>query len=485
MANNLKTIVTIPGWAEFLESDQAREITMPAQAYAYVPLVARATQLRCNALARVPVAIYAGENEIEWPFVTSAYELLWKTEASLLLHGAAYIEIIRTKLRGKPVDLRWINPTTMQTNYVNGQIVHTQNGKLIPNEDLIYIREFSLRDDIRPGDSAAKIALMDAGLLRYMSRFASAFFQNGAMPVTVAFIEGLANDDEAQRVQGRLRQVMAGIRNAMKLIVLNRKIEPKVISQPLKDLAMPDLYAQAVNNVAWAFQLNKAVLEDTANRATAQEYRLGLYQDVVEPRARMLEGELNRQLFSTMNLRLEFKFEQMDIYQEDESQRAASLAAIVNAINTNPDVAQFAMDILGYDLSDEQRAMLDAIIQRKNDNREQMQQLQQRAQEQPQLQEQQPAQQKTYAQIDLERWQKKCLNRLADGKSADCAFTSNAIDDWTRLQIAKHLPECKTADDVRELFAPYLQMNRGVGESEIKMLADAINKLAEKHDAQD
>jgi hypothetical protein len=241
--------------------------------------------------------------------------------------------------------------------------------------------------------------------------------------------------------------------------------------------------------VAWAFQLNKAVLEDTANRATAQEYRLGLYQDVVEPRARMLEGELNRQLFSGMGLRLEFKFEQMDIYQEDESQRAASLAAIVNAINTNPDVAQFAMDILGYDLSDEQRAMLDAIIQRKNDNREQMQQLQQRAQEQAQPpaqeQQQQPAQQKTYAQIDLERWQKKCLNRLADGKSADCAFTSTAIDNWTRLQIAKHLPECKTADDVRELFAPYLQMSSGVSESEIKMLADAINKLAEKHDAQD
>jgi HK97 family phage portal protein len=484
MANHLKTIVTIPGWAEAIENDPAREIDTPARAYAYVPLVARATQLRCNALARVPVALYAGENEIAWPFATSAYELLWKIEASLLLHGAAYLEIIRTKIRGKPADLRWINPTTMQTNYIGGQIVHSQNGKPFPAEDLIYIREFSLRDDIRPGDSAAKIALTDAGLLRYMSRFASAFFQNGAMPVTVAFVEGLASDDEAQRVQGRLRQMMTGIRNAMKLVVLNRKIEPKVISQPLRELAMPELYAQAVNNVAWAFQLNKAVLEDTANRATAQEYRLGLYQDVVEPRARLLEGELNRQLFGGMGLRLEFQFQQMDIYQEDEAQRASSLAAIVNAINANPDVAQFAMALLGYDLTAEQQAMLEAIIERKAENRERMAQLQPPPQ-QPPAQEQPPAQPKTYAQIDLERWQKKCLNRLAEGKSADCPFTSTAIDDLTRLHIAKYLPECKTADDVRGLFAPYLQMTAGASESEIKLLADAINRLAEKHDAQD
>ena len=96
MADTYKTITNIPGWVEMLTSDGVPDSV--ATLYKRVPIFFRAVQLRCDALSSVPVKIYKGEdNEVDWPYPTKLGELLWRWEASCLLAGAAFGEIITNK----------------------------------------------------------------------------------------------------------------------------------------------------------------------------------------------------------------------------------------------------------------------------------------------------------------------------------------------------------------------------------------------------
>ena len=374
-----KSIVSIPAWAQALHEGAAGAkdtINTPAAAYAYVPLVYRAVRLRADALTRVPIYFTKldGETEVPNPFPDCDFmDLLWKTEAALCLQGANYIEKIQTVRSKKTSGLQWVNPLTMNARMVKsnaGMVYEFQqgtNGAKFNLDTMIYMREFSLLGDmmpngsVMPGDSSAKVSLNDAALMRYMSRFAARFFESGAMPITVLQVDGIVDKDEADRIQGWFKRAAAGIRNAFSVLALSRAIEPKVISQPLKDLAMPELNQQARHAVALAFGIPQTMLEDAANYATSAEHRLSFWSDTVRPRGDWLAEQFNRQLFHKMGIQMSFGFDELDIFQEDENQRATSLNSIVTAINTNPAVATWAMGVLGYDLNEDQKRELDVI----------------------------------------------------------------------------------------------------------------------------
>jgi hypothetical protein len=120
---NTKTIVSIPAWAQALHEGggEARDtINSAAMAYAYVPLIFRATRLVCNALVAAPVRFYKGKTEVDFPFKdVSIDDLLWKSQAAMSLIGANYVEKIPTVRNSKKiVSLKWVNPTTMTVRLV-------------------------------------------------------------------------------------------------------------------------------------------------------------------------------------------------------------------------------------------------------------------------------------------------------------------------------------------------------------------------------
>jgi hypothetical protein len=88
----VKAITQIPGWAERLQSSD--KLTGTGASYAKVPLVFRALNLRCNALVEMPWHLYkvTGRElkKVDWPFETQFDDLLWRSEASLLLAGAGF-----------------------------------------------------------------------------------------------------------------------------------------------------------------------------------------------------------------------------------------------------------------------------------------------------------------------------------------------------------------------------------------------------------
>jgi HK97 family phage portal protein len=504
-----KAIVSIPAWAQALhEGDGGAKDTIgsAAAAYAFVPLVYRAVRLRCDSLASVPLYFTKldGETEIDPPFEGVDWkDLLWKTEAALALHGANYVEKIARVRSKKTGALAWINPVTMSARMVKGDdgipahvFQQGTNGSKWTLDDMVYMREFSLLGDmmangeVRPGDSPAKVALNDAALLRYMSRFAARFFEKGAMPVTVLSIDGIVDKDEARRIEGWFKRAAMGIRNAFSVLALGRQIEPKVISQPLKDLAMPELNAQARHAVSLAFGIPQTMLEDAANFATSKEHRLSFWQDTMQPRGEWIAEQYNRQVLSKLGIQMHFGFEELDIYQEDEAQRAASLASLVSAIDVNPAIASWAMGVLGYDLTEDQEKELEEIITKKEERAKEVQENMQ--QNPPTTAPAVPAAEtvteppaKAAWADDVTRWERKALRVLKESGSAVCEYVSDVLPGALRSKIEAGLPECRTAESVKALFdvldeAVKTQTPAPVYRSdpEATALAESINNLA-------
>jgi SPP1 gp7 family putative phage head morphogenesis protein len=88
----------------------------------------------------------------------------------------------------------------------------------------------------------------------------------------------------------------------------------------------------------------------------------------VIPDGQIIEQSWNDQIFYPLDLEFEFQPDQLDIMQEDEADRATSLGALTNA--GIPLI--LAMEILGYDLTDEQWAALNAAEEEKKRRAEEL-----------------------------------------------------------------------------------------------------------------
>lgn len=431
MAESYKTITNVPGWVDLLTSDGVPDSL--ASLYKIVPILYRAVQLRCDALSSVPVAVMRGEDdEVDWPYPTPLANLLWKWEASLLLSGAAFGEIIANK-SGFRKDVQFRNPFDMDVKYANGIIDFKQNssGASWKNDlkagkyEMVYFAEYDPSQDVLPGVGAGKASNVDAKLLYAISKFPEMYFEGGAMPVTLLGID--TNDrNEIERIQNWFQRSVTSIRNAFRVLgVRAGSITPTTLTPPMKDLAFPELNAIAKDNIALAFGVKKTMLDsEAANFATAQEDRLGFYEDVIKPRARKFEGVLNEQLLARDGLRLEFKFNEMDIFQEDENDRADLLLKL----NQAGLPVELALDLAGYQLNDEQAAMLNAHQNDLDERGEQTEEVE-----------------------DLRRWQRMAEKRVKEGKEIR-EFESSKIEPSLHGAITGALEGAKSVEDVKRIF---------------------------------
>ena len=434
LTDSVKAITSVPGWVDLLTSDGVPDSV--ATLYKYVPLLFRAVQLRCDAISSVPVAIMKGkENEVDWPYPTKLGNLIWQWEASNLLAGAAYGEIVTNK-SGFRKDIKYRNPFDMDVKYDRGVYQFKQNssGAVWYNEpeagryDMLYIREFDPTQDTNPGIGAGKASNIDAKLLYAISKFPEMYFEGGAMPVTLLGID--SNDrNEIERIQNWFRRSATAIKNAFRVLgVRTGSITPVTLTPPLKDLSFPEISAMAKDNIAMAFGIKQTLLDsEAANYATAQEDRLAFYEDTIKPRARLFEDALNEQLLARDGLRLEFRFNEMDIFQEDENDRAE----LLNKLTTAGLPIGVSLQLAGYKLTEEQLSMLE----------EHQEQLDDRIDETP-------VDERT---TELRKWQKFAEKRVKEGKELR-EFETSIIEPSLQGAINGALEGAKTAEEVKHIF---------------------------------
>jgi HK97 family phage portal protein len=356
------TLNSLPAWFEQLR--RGGRIVTTADAYSVSPLLYRATNLRADALSSIPYRLTYNDVEQEWPFVQSFAQLLKDIERSLCLTGGAYLYKI---YKGKRlVGFVPLNPTTMNVSLMTDKatlenpllgasFVQTINGKSYGPwtvNEVVYFREPSYLDDIGPGIAPAHVALSNAKLEHYLSRFASAFFEGGAQPVTIMNLPEHMDEAEFQRFRTEMRSTIGGgIINAFKMIFMRAPdIKIEQLTPPINSLQMPELYERVITSVGMAYGVPRTMLEaSAANYATAESDRQSFWRETIIPRLSLYEAVLNAQVFAPLGWEISFTPEMLDVMQVDEASRAGSLLQLVQAGVP----LRGAMTILGYDQIEE------------------------------------------------------------------------------------------------------------------------------------
>jgi phage portal protein BeeE len=316
--------------------------------------------------------------------------------------------------------------------------------------EMIYFKEFNISDDTKPGPGAAQVALMSAGLLRYTSDFASKFFEQGAMPVGLLSIEQNITAEERARAENFFRRMAQGISNAWRILAIRGPAKIDYLTPPIKDMTMPELRAEARHDIALAFGIPQTLLENSANFATAVQHDATFWETTIRPRGNWIAQTFNEQLFNLVKindkrLHADFAFDEMDVFQEDESVRAGSL---LNLVAAGFDLIT-AADVLGYDLTDDQLARLESL-----NNTE-------------------PAQ--TQADVQKAKWMRKALKSLEKGKGASVSFESEDIPSDEHARIAGLLSIAKTPAEVRSAFTR--RDSQGAIDRLNETLREAMDKL--------
>jgi HK97 family phage portal protein len=353
--------LNIPGWLQSL--NRSGRIATASDAYEVVPMLYRAVNLRCDAISTVPYTLTRRGETVDWPWRQSVSELIRATERSMLLTGGAYwYKVTRGRTMTGFVVL---NPTTMvvgfeptaatlEDPYSGALFTQSQMGKVYGPwtiNEIVYFREPSYRDDIRPGLAPAAVALQSAQLGHYLERFTSAFFEGGAQPVMVMNLPEAMDDAEFARFRGDFSQRVNGVANAFRsLFVRTQEIKVQKITPDINTMMLPELQERVITSIAMTMGVPRTMLEaSAANYATADSDRQSFWRETVVPRLGLYEQVLNNQLLGPIGYEIRFEPEKLDVMQADEADRADSLLKLTQAGVALPD----AMRILGYDNVDE------------------------------------------------------------------------------------------------------------------------------------
>ena len=419
-SGNLKAIVGIPGWATDFNETSSNSAGDPVSAFGSVPLLYRAVTLRAQALSSVPYVVFRNGVEAEWPMKSQPLSpLLYNMELGLMLAGAAYV--LKQYTGRVLTGLQWLNPTTVKWDYRQGRNVFSQrvgNDTYGPwgDSEIVHMREPSMNTDTGPGLAPAQVALKSSQLRFNMDEFANNFFQHGAQPSVLISTNTNPAASEVQRAESFFKRRLQGVSNAWRMVLMRGDYKINTLTPELKSMAMTELQQHVVLDIGAALSVPRSILEsDASNYATSQTDLSTFWEMTVRPRLEWYENAINSQMFgdSVDTYSVKFTPENLDVFQVDESARAASLLQLVQA---GVPLSQ-AMAMLGYDPVEnipEAPAVEDEVS------------------------------------TEMRAWQAFAINRLG-GKNGR-SFETRFIDEDTAQSIQEGLKQASTSGEVRAVF---------------------------------
>lgn len=433
------------------------------QLYRTIPTLYRAIEKNADALSKIPFSIFRGDTEIDnsqdWqnkleylPNPRRLFSLLCR---SLDKSGSAYLLKVKNKA-GYVKELKWLAASTIdpQINETSGLTsFKRQVGSRIIEytpDDLVY---FWLPDDDveigPPKRYPVKAALQASGVLHYLDGYIQLYFERGAIRPLIISAKGMPSPEERQRLETWFNRLMAGIKRAFSWKIFNADtLSFQQIGDGLDQLQNQTLTSDQRFDVALALGIPQTILfANAANYATSLNDYRAWYDATVVPRAEFIASTMNEQLFSLEKYRLEFSPESLDIYQEDENERANAVNVYVNAGMP----LLMACDILGVELTEEQRAELEAEKQAKEERAEELQEQLQNQPPQSEQENEQPEMSEE-ARAEAKRWKRTALQALRKGKPLPADWIADAIPAEMAAQIAEGMKAATCADDVLALF---------------------------------
>ena len=493
------------------------ELGTEADYYRFIPTLYRAVQLRAYSVSTMPFEIMQGEevydSSADWEnkvgFLPNPAQLLQLIESALTMCGRAYL--LRERSVATTKKLRYHLPTsvTPEINLDTGAIEYferpTKNGtkKKYRVEDYVYFWMPDPYVEVGPPiNYPAQAAANACGVLKGIDLFAENYFGRGAIKAMLLTVAGMPAEAEREKLVTGFERMFLGIKNAFRPMVINAEaVKPVIVGEGMKELENVTIGTEKREDIAIAVGIPMSILfANAANYATSQQDELNFLTKTIIPECEFIAAVLNEQLFEPLGLHLNFLPETLDPMQEDEASRAAALQQLVNA---GFDLIT-ATEILGYELTDEQLARLQAEEIAKAERAAEMAR---QLAEKPDEQEEEPesstieqaglsgaqAEKMTQKAQDIARWERKALNALKRGKSANVDFESVSIPPEMVSDIHTNLSGCVTADDVRIVFSGIAKDGQSITPSvsfsdAILVLASELkraNNLLEESDVQE
>lgn len=332
--------------------------------YEFVGLLYRCTHIRADSLSKVPWAIVNDADKTLWEkgqpcppqliWLKSLPRFLRKSEAALTLASQAYWHKERNRV--KVTGLRWFAPIATEP-YWDARLGLTHFERNVgvgleryPTDEIVYLRyEHPLHETLRDR-SPAEAAMAAAGVLYNVDQFVANFFERGAVKATLLTVKG--NPDKAAKAELKAwwKRVMSGIKNAFAAEVINADgVTPVVVGEGISELSNTDLTGEKRADIAITMGVPLSmVFSDAANYATAEQDEKNFYNSTIVPDCELMAEQINAELLGELGLHLVFRPEAMDIYQEDENEKAQSFAVLVTAGIKR----SVAAEMLGMELPD-------------------------------------------------------------------------------------------------------------------------------------
>ncbi len=453
-----------------------------AEVYRKVPYVFRGVDLRANAVASMPFSIYnkktkeeidnseTYENKIG--FWEDPIRTLGQIEAALCIWGCAYLS--KEANRFRPKDLRYMVPSTIKPDYDNNAGVkgfarnlgNGQEPRPLQVSDVVYFWPRDPWVEIGPATtSPAQAAAAAAGVLLNIDQFAAAFFKRGAIKATILTVAEDTQPGERERLEKWWQKVVNGIRNAWTAHVMNGEaVKPTVVGEGLESLSDTELTQEKREAIATALGIPHSVLFSTAasglgGGGVAEQDDVHFLNKTVKPDCLFVQTVMNRQLFLPLGYFMRFHPEELDVFQEDENQRANSVTTLTTALE-NP-LSEIAMDILGYEIGDENMDKLRRYWASKGPVVTEPEtppagQVDARGDQERSLPAQEEVLEETLpdeALADLRSWRRKAVKRAKTGRGGSCPFESKVIPPALQGAIAGALSQVQEPAEVDAIFA--------------------------------
>jgi phage portal protein BeeE len=445
-----------------------------------VAFVYRGVQLRAQTLSALPFEISRDDtvvdssedyqNKLGWlPDPVRTLSLL---EQSLCVAGYSYWFIERNQIAIK--NLNYWNPYHVEpvqdpkTGVLTG-FERNVNGKIVKFdvEDVFYVWPPDYRVELGPPlGSPVTAAFKAAGVLDSVDEFVKAFFERGGINSMLISAKGMGKAAERKSLKEYLNKVFfRGNKTSHRMEVVNAEtIKAEKIGAGIEDLDNNELTNERRESVVAALGVPMSLILSSSiagmgGGGVATQDDLNFYKKTIEPEAKYIAGELNKYLFKPYGeYKINFLFDQLDVYQVDETKRALSFATYVQS-DMKP---EYAAVMLGLEIPTQEQvdaAMagkepfeepqpVPEALQQANGEKEENDVVDEalaaeRAKEKEELEKA----------ADLDKWRKKAVQRFKEGKPEKAlAFSSEHIPEELYQQIVYSLKSAQNLQQVEDVF---------------------------------
>jgi len=438
--------------------------------YDAVPWLYRAIQTIIEAINGLP----RNEEDLEaLPVNVQWSNFLDEVVGDYLLTGAMFC-IIEDNKYGKSQELRRFHPDAMElvTDSQYGLVGFKR--KLGANEipfkrgEIGYAWIPSRENEIAIGTSPAQNALKAAGLLMAIDTYGKKYFDSGAINPTMVEIPGFEAMPAAEQERTSnifKRMFSAGMTKAHEVFPISSETKVHALGSPMSELAVGELTDKKREDISTSLGIPQSLLfSSAANYATAREDNKHFYQKTVIPLARKIEGMINPYFLNhNINIQLEFREQELDLFQADEAQRSDSLANLVNV--GIPLVT--ALEILGYDLNEEQWAAVRSI----SDTQDEPLQMEDGNIPAVSVTEDDIIEVRSFKPVvsiatHLDQWETKATKAFKRVGNAEVNFESHLIPESLQAAIRGHLSEIEIRSEISDVFKHAIDLTDHHAESE-------------------